>query len=249
MDTLTTPAMGHNQPPAYDPDVMADLAGRTDEFMNASSRIRKEFSPIQTEEHAQLLTDHVSGLRGLKKQVDDARKIAKKPFDEGAKAVQEAFNPLLDRIGRALDAMLEMQGDYLRRQAEKERARKAEEERIAREAQLAAEAKAAEAAKSGDIDAEAEAERLQKEADTLARDAARETRVNAGSATGAGRTISMVTLREAVITNINLLFVHYRGRAEVIDVLQRLANADLRAKDWNGTDIPGTTTKTREVAR
>jgi len=28
-----------------------------------------------------------------------------------------------------------------------------------------------------------------------------------------------------------------------------LANAELRSKDWDGQDIPGTRTKTRQVAR
>jgi membrane protein involved in colicin uptake len=252
MDTLIqSPALGHNGPPIVDPDVLADLAGRTDQFMAASTEIRAKYAPLQSEEHAKLLTDHIKGLRGLKSQVDEARKAAKKPFDEGAKAVQEVFTPILERIDRAVTAMLGIQTEYGNRKAKLEAERKAEAERVAREAREAAERAAKEAAASGDLDAEAAAARAQKEADALAKEAARDVKVNIGSATGAGRTIAMVTVREAEIENINLLFVHYRARPEVAEVLLRLANADVRGKVLTETNAAtyGVKINTRQVAR
>lgn len=249
MDTLTSPSLGHNRPPPVDPDTLADLVSRTDQFMQASTDIRKYVAPLQSEEHARMLTDHIFGLRGLKKQVDTARKAAKAPFDEGAKVVQETFNPILERIDRALAAMLDVQTEFINRKAAEERERKAEDARRAEVARLEAMAKAEEAAKSRDIDQEAEAARLQKEADDLAKEAAREKKVSVGSATGAGRTIAMVTVREAEIVNINLLFIHYRTRPEVTETLLRLANADIRSKDVDESAIPGIKINERQVAR
>lgn len=249
MNDLSPAGIGHNHPPPYDPDILAELAGRTDEFMATSTRIRRDFNPIQTDEHAKLLTDHIAGLRGLSKQIDGARIAAKKPHDDAGKAVQAAFTPVLDRVKRATDAMLEMQGDWLRRKNEEERKRKREEEERAAAAKAEADRLAAEAAKSGDLDAEAAAELKAKEAEELAKQAAKETKVNATSATGAGRTIAMVKVREAKITNINLLFIHYRGRPEVVDLLTRLANADIRAKDVDESKIPGIEILEREVPR
>lgn len=241
--------MGANNPPPYDPEVLADLAKRTDEFMAASTAIRQTAVPIQNEEHAALLTDHIGGLRGLSKQVDEARKAAKKPHDDAGKAVQEAFMPLLDRIKRAVDFMLAEQTAWISKKAEAERKRKAEEERIARERQAEADRLAREAAASGDFDAEARAAQAQAEAERLAKQAAKPATVNQGSATGAARTIGLVKVRSAKITNINLLFLHYRDRPEVAEVLLRLANADIRAKDVDDSLIQGIEIIETEVAR
>lgn len=251
MDTLNhaPPPKGHNNPPPFDPDVLADLARRTDEFMAASTSIRQKAVPIQSEEHAALLTDHIGGLRGLTKQVDEARKAAKKPHDDAGKAVQEAFMPLLDRIKRALDFMLAEQTAWLNKKAAEERARKAEEERRAAEARAEAERLAREAAASGDFDAEARAAAAQEEAEKLAKQAAKAVTVNQGSATGAARTVGLVKVREAKITNINLLFLHYRDRPEVAETLLRLANADIRAKDVDDNLIPGIEILETESAR
>ena len=240
MDTMTNPPpIGHNRPPPYDAEALLVLVNRTDEFMAASTAIRQKAVPIQNEEHAALLTDHIGGLRGLVKQVDEARKAAKKPHDDAAKAVQEAFNPILDRIKRALDFMLNEQTVWLDKKAAAEAARKAEEQRIAREKQAEADRLAREAAASGDFDAEARAEAAKKEADKLAKEAAKAATVNQGSASGAARTVGLVTVRSAKITNINLLFLHYRDRPEVAEVLLRLANADIRAKDVDDSLIQG----------
>lgn len=248
MDTLNA-GIGHNNPPAYDPDIFADLTSRTDAFMKASTDIRQKHNPIQTDDQAKLLTDHITGLRGLKKQVDDARKIAKKPHDDAGRIVQEAFNPVLDRIERAVTAMLAMQADYLSRRAEEERKRKAEEQARADAARIEAERLAAEAAASGDLEAEAEAEAKAKEAASLAKEAAKPSVVNVGSATGAGRTVALVKVREAKIANIRLLFLHYHDRPEVAEVLVRLANADIRANDVDESKIPGIEIITTEKAR
>lgn len=251
MDTLTNDRaiMGGNNPPPYDPDKLADLSGSVDEWMRASTDIRAKHNPISSESEAQLLTDHIGGLRGLAKKVDAARVEAKKPHDEAAKAVQAAFTPLTDRIKRALDAMLAMQGDWLTRKNEEERRRKAEEQRLADAARAEAERAAREAAASGDLDAEVEAERKRKEAEDLEKLAARETKVNAGSATGAGRTVALVEVREAELVNIAQLFLHFRDHPKVSELLLSLANAELRSKDWNGKDIPGTRTRIEKRAR
>lgn len=241
--------IGGNNPPPFDPDKLADLSQTVDEFMRASTDIRAKHNPIQSDAEAQLLTDHIGGLRGLAKKVDAARVDAKKPHDEAAKAVQFVFAPLLDRIKRATEAMLAMQSEWLTRKAAEAAQIKAEEQRRADEARAEAERAAREAAASGDLDAEVEAERKVKEAAELSKQAAKETKVNAGSATGAGRTVALVEVREAEIVKVSQLFLHFRDHPKVAEVLLSLANAALRSKDWDGQDIPGTKTIVRQVAR
>lgn len=238
MDTLT-PSIGHNNPPPYDADVLAELLGRTDKFICASTAIRQKHPQITTEEQARLLTDHINGLSGLSKQINEARIAAKKPHDEAAQTVQDAFNPLIKRIKEAVDSMLRMQTAYINLKTEIARKQKEAERAAAAAAREEADRLAKEAADSGDFDAEFDAKQKMVEAEKLANQAAKEVKINVASATGAGRTISSVTVREAKITNIRLLFLHYHDRPEVADLLVRLANADIRAKGVDESLIPG----------
>lgn len=249
MDDLNPRAvLGANNPPPYDPDKLADLAARTDDFMAASTKIRQEHNPIQSEEAAKLLTDHVAGLRGLKKQVDDGRIDAKRPHDEAGKAVQAAFNPLIERIDRAITAMLAMSNDWQTRKRVEEQKRRDEEKAKADALRKVADEQAKAAAASGDLDAEVKAEQAKKDADEAEKLAAREVKVSVGSATGAGRTISQREVKTIEVTNINLLFVRFREAPEVAEVLTKLATAHVRAKDWDGIDLPGTKTVKTWVA-
>jgi predicted metal-dependent hydrolase len=230
MDDLTPAPIGHNIPPPFDPDRHTDLAGRVEKFMDACNKVRTD-GPIENDERAQFLADHIAGMRGLKKRVEDTKKLEKKPHDEAGKAVVAAYSPLEERLERAIKAMLAIQNDWLdkkRAEAEAEQERKrAEAEAIKR----AAEEAAAKAAETGNIDAEIEAEKLVKEAAKAEKAAGREIKTSVGSATGAGRTISQRTVRKAEIQNISALFVRYRAHPKLIECLQSLADADVRAKE------------------
>ncbi|GGE24071.1 hypothetical protein SAMN05421774_10889 [Gemmobacter megaterium] len=221
-------APGHNNPPPYDPDKHADLAARVEKFMATCNEVRAA-GEITSEENAQHLSDLIAGLRGLKKQVEAQKKADKAPHDEAGKAVVAAFSPLEERLERAAKAMLVvMQGwlDKKKAEAEAEKARKAAEAEAARKA---AEDAAAQAAATGNIDAEIEAERLAKEAAKAEKRAAKQVKVSVGSATGAGRTVSTRKVRSAEITNARALFLRYADHPKVLDVLQSLANADVRS--------------------
>ena len=231
MDDLNPRAvMGDNRPPPFDPERHTDLGQRVDAFMAVCNDVRAA-GPLDSDEKAERLADHIAGMRGLKNQVEDTRKAEKKPHDEAAKAVQEAFSPMVDRLDRAIKAMLGMQGDWIAlKQAaadEARRQREAEAARLAKEAEDAAKA----ALESGSIDGEMEAERLAKAAADAGKAAARETKVSVGSATGAGRTISTRTIRKAEIINVNLLLVRYRAHPKMLELLHQLADADIRSKD------------------
>jgi len=231
MDDLNPRAtIGANNPPPFDPEIHADLAGRVEKFMDACNEVRAK-GDIESEEQAEFLGDHIAGMRGLKAKVEATKKAEKKPHDEAGKAVLAAFSPLEERLERALKAMLAIQNGWLtkkRAEAEAEQERKrAEAEAIKR----AAEEAAAKAAATGNIDAEIEAEKLAKEAAKAKKAAGRKVSVSVGSATGAGRTISQRTVRKAEIQNISALFVRYRTHPKLIECLQLLADADVRAKE------------------
>jgi hypothetical protein len=245
------PPRDHNNPPAplpYDPEVLGACDKRVNDFTDAAGAWL-DLERIETEEQALKLTDFVAGSRKLYKHIDEARIEAKRPHDEAGKVVQAAFTPRLLKIEETVKQVLPLQNDWL------DRVRKAEEERrrlqaeAARKLQEEAEALRAQAAGRNDISGQVDAEAMQKQADKLAASAAAPVKVSAGSATGAGRTIAQVETRTAKIINMNVLFMHFREATEVAEVLQRLANAALRVKGWDGKDIPGTETVITRSAR
>lgn len=242
-----TAGPGHNNPPPYDPDALAELNEKVSEFLKAT-QTWLSLEKIETEIHAGQVTDQISGLRGLWKKVDTARKSAKKPHDDAGKAVQAAFNPLLTKLTRAADALKPKLAVY----AEEKAAREEEARKIAgAEAQKQAEeakAKLAEAEAAGDIGAQVEAEEAAKEAEEAQTKAARPVSSGVKSATGAGRTMSMRKVKEVEITNLNVLFMHYRDRPEVSELLQRLATAEVRSKDYDpAKPVPGVNVTERKV--
>lgn len=221
-------APGHNRPPPYDTEKHADLLDRVEKFMATCNDVRAS-GEVSSDEAASMLVDLIAGLRGLKKQVEAQKKADKAPYDAAGKEVIAAYSPLEDRLERAIKAMLAIMAvwqDKKKAEAEAEKARKAAEAEAVRKA---AEEAAAQAAATGDIDAEIEAERLAKEAAKAEKQAAKAVKVSVGSATGAGRTISSRTQRSAEITNIRLLFLRYLDHPKVLEVLQSLANADVRS--------------------
>lgn len=229
---------GHNNPPAYDFDILEKFAETTDEFLRVTKKWLS-LEQIETEEHASQITDQIDGLRGLYKKVDTARADAKKPHDEAGKAVQAAFKPLLDKLTKAADVLKPKLAAY----ASKKMRIEAEAKRKAEEAAKRAADEAAERARlaelEGDIGARVEAEEAQKAAEKAQKDAARKVDTGIKSASGAGRTMSLRKVKDVEITNINVLFMHYRNHPDVLDVLRRLATAEVRSKDYDGS-IPRT---------
>jgi hypothetical protein len=132
-----------------------------------------------------------------------------------------------------------LQASWLRREQARIDAEKAEKRRAAEALQVAAEEAAALAAANNSVTGEMEAERLQKEAAAMEQAANREVRANVQSASGGGRTMALRKITKARIKDINNAYRHYRDRPEVAEVLTRLADAEIRAKGWDGTPPPG----------
>ncbi len=228
--------IGDNKPPVFSQEKLDEIKGRADAFMQVSNTWLEV--DIETDHLAEQLNDQIAGLRKLHKEVDTLRKGEKKPYDDAAAAIQAAFNPLLKRLEAAGKALKPKVEKYLsekqRKLDEQKRLEREEAERKAREAEEAA----AKAAQSNDIDAQVEAEEAQKAAAAAQKAANKDARANIGSASGGGRTMSLRNRKVAQIKNPASLFLHYQNRPEVMDVLQRLANAEANAAGFEGK-IPG----------
>ncbi|MBS8227134.1 hypothetical protein [Vannielia litorea] len=240
--------IGHNNPPPYDPEALSEHKSKADEFL-AVTQQWLGLEKIETEEHAAQVTDQLDGLRGLYKKVDGARKAAKKPHDDAGKAVQAAYSPILTKLQRAADALKPKLGAYVEAKARREAEAKRKAEDEARREAAAAERALREAEASGDISAQVEAEEKAKAAEKAAKEAQKAPDTRVRSASGAGRTMSMRTVKEVEVVNINVLFLHYRDHPEVKALLQRLATADVRATGYDhaADPVPGITVTERKV--
>lgn len=239
--TDQTPAtVGHNNPPAVDPETLEKFATLANDFADAAGEFLDK-KVIDNEEDAQLANDLIAGARTNFKAANEARAAAKKPHDDAGKAVQDAFKPLLDKFeltGKKVKAMLTVYLEKKEAEIAAEARRKQEEaDRKAREAAEAA--KAAEA--RNDVAGEVDAAAMAKEAEKAQKEAARAAKAKAqvASASGGTKSVGLRTVRVAKITNINVVFMHYKNRPEVRELLERLATADVRAKDVDETKIPG----------
>lgn len=222
---------------AYDASKHAELAAHVAVFCDAAG-LWLDIKTIQSAEQAERLTDFVTGARALFKRVEDARKAAKKQWDDLGAQVQLAYSPQGDKLKKIADSMKAMMADWLRRENARIAAEKAEAERKAREAREAAERAAAEAAARNDISGQVEAEAALKEAAKAEKQAAKPAKAQAGSATGGGRTMGLRKQRFARIDNINLAFAYFRNNREVHEVLNRLANQAVRAGDLTEKNAP-----------
>ncbi len=235
---------GHNNPPPYDPDVVARLEARVRELADAGGAWL-DLGHIETEGQAGKLNDFLTQNRVAYKEIEDARKAAKEPHLEASKAVDTKFKALaapLERLGTAIKGMLSVyldikrQEEERRKDAEREAARKQQEEadRLRREAEA-----------RNDVIAQAEAEEAAKQAAKAAKAAEKPARVNIASATGGGRTVSQRVSLEAQIADdssarrsFGWLLADPISREPLIAELERLATAARRRKD-GPTEIPG----------
>ncbi len=236
---------GNNPPePIYDQTEYFELKAKVAAFLETSNKWKR--AKITNETYAAALTDQISGLRGLFKRIEDARKKRKQPFIDGGKAVDADFNGLKDLVTASADSLKPvlqkwLDAEQVRLDAEQERKRAA-----AREDERIANLKAMEAQESGDIEAEVEAERLQKKAEKKAVSAAKSVAAVAKSASGAGRTISRRKRRHCTITNHRVLFMHFQDHPKVLEVLINLANAEANSKEFTDESaIPGVKIETK----
>ncbi len=236
----------HNGGPIVDPEKHKELDNRVTKFTEAAG-IWLDHGEIKDDEQAGKLSDFIDGAKALHKVVEARRKDAKKPYDDAGKAVQKLFLPMADRIDFSLDKVKPALAKYLADKAEKQReAERIEAERLEAE-RIEAEKQAARAEASNDVAGQAEAAEKTKEIEKQAAKAPAKTQVR--SASGGGRTKSLTTMRTAVLSNFPMAVSHYKDKAELRDLLVRLANADIRASKGQAITIPGFEIKAEEVLR
>lgn len=223
-------SVGANRPPAVDPEVLADFESRAKEFAEAGG-LWLDKGKIEDAETAAKAGDFLRGARQLFKQVEDERKKQKEPHLEAGKAVDAAFEKVKAIIEKTAGAAKRLLDAFAAEEEKRVRAEQAAAAKAAAEARAKAEEEARAAAARNDIIGEAEAEAALKAAAKAEKAAAKVETVKVGSATGAGKALSYRTIRSAKLVSAPIAFSRYRAHPEVVALLERLATAELRAKD------------------
>lgn len=207
--------IGGNSPPAHE----AFMLAAEDMLTLASDNTSV---PVTTDEQESALSDLLDDLRKMRRDADKHRKEEKKPFDDGAKAVQARWLPVIDRLDHAaLGVKKHVEGFRIAKQkAKDEAARKAREEAEAKQ-QAAQQA----LRNSDDLEERFAAEEQLKQADKLVKAANRADR----EATG------LRTVWRAEITDMRSAMLAYMKREP--DRFRSLVE-ELAAKDARGTRAP-----------
>lgn len=230
---------GHNNPPPYDTEEYDSLEKRIEKF-NAAAGEFLDLGELTDSSQAERLNDFLAGARGLEKAVEDSRKKAKAPWDEKVTAVQEAYKKLVRRIEAIKTKPKGMQADWLRKERERAEARKREElERVRKErervAQMAQQAQARNDL-AGQADAEAELAKVEKAEARLEKSKAT---ASVGSASGGTKRQSLRIIKKGRVTHLTRVMMHYKDHPDLIALLERLVNADIRSREVDHTQIPG----------
>ena len=216
--------VGHNNPPPLETWKLhiEDLLAEAQSFLDGE--------PVANQDQADSIGKLLGMLREARRGADEQRKIEKKPHDDAAKAVQAAWNPILERVEMAESVAKRALAPFLmaeeaRKRAEAEAAR-AEAERIQREAQEAARA----AAQSANLAQREEAERLAKEAEK-ANSAANKAEKAKPLAAGTGRSVGLTSVWTATLVDPVEALKHYRANqpAALKEWLSDQAQKDVRA--------------------
>lgn len=154
-----SPGLGHNLPPALDPDMLrdqlaidhAELEKRTRELLDGVARFSENHAQIEDDEVNGRAGDFVKQITTHAKLVDQTREATKRPYNVAGDTVQAYFKKgMLDGLSAGAETVRKAMTSYAVRKEQAERRRAAEE--AARKAEEAARA-------------EAEARRLQAERD------------------------------------------------------------------------------------
>lgn len=150
-------AIGGNQPPPVEA-----FALHIEELFSLVSG--STAAPVTNDEQETALDALLDDVRKARKDADAQRAAEKRPHDEAAKAVQQAWKPLLDRCDAAANALKQALTPYRteKQRAKDEAARKAREEAEARQKEAQQKLR-----QSDDLEARFEAEQELKVASKL----------------------------------------------------------------------------------
>lgn len=235
----------HNNPPEAVEEFKARIA--------RYKTIEAALGPV-TDENAQKYRDEIGLCGELKKEIEATHKVEKAPHLEAGRKVDAAYKPLVDEaetIQKRLKKVLEA---FVLEREREARERAAEAARKLREVEEAAAKAAAVVEDEPDLDdllsamaPAPDVKAAHAEAKTAEAEALAASRVT--SAAGGFAATSLRTKRSVKVTDYYALAVYYihGGNREIVETLERIANAELRHAKGADVTIPGCEIVTERV--
>ena len=218
--------IGHNNPPEPTP---YERAVEEIDLLYTEAKNWCDGDPVSNQDQANTLSTLIRQIQQAGKAAEKARVDEKKPHLDAGREIEARYKPLKARVEDAIGAARQALKPFLERQ-EKEKRDKAEAERRAAAAAAAEAAKARESARDSndleEIEKAREAEKLAEQAAKTAKKAEKQK----AHAKGEGRAIGLRDNWTATISDVRAATAHYwkTDRQEFIDLIQRLANRDVR---------------------
>lgn len=186
-----------NEPPPSD-RLALEIDGLTEE-----ARMWLDGEPIENQAQANDLTLIVTSLRKYHKEADGERVLENKPFDDGKKASQKKWNPILKKADTAIKTGKAAIAKFLAA----EQAKLIEQSRIAAQAAAAAEAALREQEKVADIANLEDQESLEADREQVKRAQASAKFLSTATAKskGTGRAMSLRTYYDAKVEDHDAL--------------------------------------------
>lgn len=232
--------IGDNAPPATEDPIDVLLGKRIDD---AAVWISK--TPIDSEEASEEAANRVGELRALKAKAVAAHEIEKAPHLKAGRAVDERYQPLIKTGGRADAAVKYILGKMNAFvDAQKEKARKTEQEEKDRLAAIeAVTQKATDAARNAVAEHGAGLREPTAPVPPVAPPPTPPAKASFGGVTG--RKISQQTKTVAVIEDQDKCYQHFRDNPAVQQCLQDLAQKRVNIQQ----PVPGVTTREETVMK
>jgi hypothetical protein len=234
---------GNNMPPA-DP---FELCSQKVEDLYGEARLWLDGQPVESQAHADDLSNLLNMLRQAEKEAEAARKAEKEPHLEAGRQVDAKYKPLTDRCKLATDGIKKALTPWLERQEAEKRAAAEKARQEAEEKARAAQEAARAAREAADLAQAEEASRLADEAQKAQKVAAKAEKSHASASGGIGKAVSLRTVVEVELTDPNAAIRHYWSRAypEFAALMTQLAERDARA---GAREIPGFNVIEKKVA-
>lgn len=241
--------IGGNSMFASPEELAAEHAARVDELIGAANAWVALVGTVTSAADAERLEAYITQLRADRGAVETARKEAKKPYDDGAAAVQAAFTPIVGRIDACGIVVKKLKEAWLDREDRRIKAEAEVAAAAARQAEEEAQAAAAAAAatQAGGLPNAVEtvvlAEETQQRATELAAQAQAAATAKPMVRSGlTGRATGFTRIWKATIDDPVKVAQYFAERREpkLMEVLQGLANREAKNLHQN-LSIPGAT--------
>lgn len=218
-----TPSIGHN----IGTDPMAHVRARVDQLIESANAWLSQVKAIADVDTAKACDSFLTQIKAEIAALEVERKAKNKPHDEAVDANNNAYRPFTALLSKAKDLLTPLKTAWLQR----EQSRIAAEKKAAEEAALRKMQEAEDAKRwaGASVEAAVIADEAQAAADLAVQEAERATKAKATvKGEFASRASGLRTYWSAVITDYPKALVHYAKRQEVMDLIQRLADADAR---------------------